>query len=179
METEEIVELICTAETFVPVGHEGVRWLDQDGDLALYQDAVYRKIGAEVPSEEDWEEWHRQGYRYCGLVRGSTIVALAAVWAYSDAAWELAAVRTQPDYRGRGHAKSVCSFATAHILAAGRTATCHTALTNTAMLQVAERLGYHRHSLERWRQPTVPLGGHGQGSVSTVEEQPPQERSEG
>ena len=72
------------------------------------------------------------------------IIARAAVWAYSDTAWELAAVMTQPDHCGHGSARAVCSFATAQILAAGRTATCHTALTNTAMLRVAERLGYRR-----------------------------------
>ena len=144
MGTEEVVELICTGETFRPVDHEEVRWLDQDGDLLLYQEAFYRQIGAEPPSREDWEEWHQQGYRYCGLVRGQTIIARAAVWAYSDTAWELAAVMTQPEYRGRGSARAVCSFATAQILAAGRTAMCHTAATNSAMLRVAESLGYRR-----------------------------------
>jgi predicted GNAT family acetyltransferase len=119
-----------------------VRWLDDDEDLGLYQESFYRKIGAEPPSREDWEEWHQQGYRYCGLVREQTIIARAAVWTYSDTAWELAAVLTQPEYRGHGYAKAVCSFVTAHIMAAGRTATCHTYKTNTAMLQVAERLGY-------------------------------------
>ena len=118
--------------------------IDQDGDLLLYQEAFYRQIGAEPPSREDWEEWHQQGYRYCGLVRGQTIIARAAVWAYSDTVWELAAVMTQPDHCGHGSARAVCSFATAQILAAGRTATCHTYQTNTAMLQVAASLGYRR-----------------------------------
>lgn len=150
MHTEEVVGLTCTGETFRPVGHEEVRWLDQEGDLALYGEAFYRKIGAEPPSRADWEAWHQEGYRYCGLVRGQIILARAAVWSCSETAWELAAVLTQPDHRGRGYARSVCSFATSQILAAGRTATCHTALANTAMLRIAERLGYRRRSLERW-----------------------------
>ena len=129
MQTEEVIGLICTPKTFWPVGHEEVRWLDQDEGLALFQQ-FSRETGAEPPSREEWEEWHQQGYRYCSLVRGETITAEAAVWTYSDTAWELAAVKTRPDYRGRGCGRSVCSFATAHILAAGRTATCHTALAN-------------------------------------------------
>lgn len=151
MATEEVVGLICVQETFRPVGHEEVRWLDQEGDLALYAEAFYRPIGAEPPSREDWEAWRQEGYRYCGLVRGATILARAAVWSCSDTAWELAAVMTPPEHRGRGYARSVCSFATAEILAAGRIATCHTAATNIAMLRVAESLGYRRHSVEQWR----------------------------
>ena len=41
------------------------------------------------------------------------------------------------------------------------------------MLRVAESLGYHRHSLERWRRPTAPLGEGGQEGVTSTEEQPP------
>ena len=159
MATEEVVGLLCTAETFRPAGHEEVRWLDQEGDLALYAEAFYRQIGAEPPSREDWEAWHQEGYRYCGLVRGPAILTRAAVWSYSDTAWELAAVMTQPDHRGQGYARLVCSFATAQILAAGRTATCHTAATNTAMLRVAEHLGYRRHSLEHWSKASSPDKG--------------------
>ena len=139
----ETVELICTAETFRPVNHAAVRWLDPDTDLSLWQQTA-REMGAESPSREDLTDWHQQGYRYCALVRGDLMMAKAAVWTYSDTAWELAAVSTLPDQRGRGYAKTVCSFATAHVLDSGRMATCHTAKMNTAMIRVAESLGYCR-----------------------------------
>jgi predicted GNAT family acetyltransferase len=139
----EVIGLICTPETFRSVDHEAVRWLDPNKDLTLWQQTAI-EMGAEAPSQEDLDEWHQQGYRYCALVQGELMIAKAAVWTYSDTAWELAAVSTLPDQRGRGYAKAVCSFATAHILGAGRTATCHTARTNAAMIRVAESLGYRR-----------------------------------
>jgi hypothetical protein len=143
MEAEEVVGLICTAETFHPTNQEAVDWLDPSKDLSLWQHTC-RAIGAEPPSPKDLEEWHQQGYRYCAVRRDGLMIAKAAVWTYSESAWELAAVFTLPDHRGRGNAKAVCSFATSHILAAGWTATCHTARANAAMLRVAESLGYRR-----------------------------------
>jgi predicted GNAT family acetyltransferase len=139
-----MIELVCTPETFRPAPHAEVRWLDQEADLDLYARAFYRDPGAEPPTREDWEAWQQEGYRFCGLVREDCILARAAVWTCSATAWELAAVKTQPEHRSRGCARAVCSFITTHILASGRTATCHTDATNTAMLRVAETLGYHR-----------------------------------
>jgi RimJ/RimL family protein N-acetyltransferase len=150
MENEKIVALICTPETFTPVGHEEVRWLDQDEDLGLYQqssrdrqaDPLSPEGSVGVPERSDWEEWHDQGYRYCALIQDGMILARAASWTYSETAWELAAVWTHEDHRGRGYAKAVCSFVTAHILAGPGRATCHT--SNPAMIRVAESLGYQR-----------------------------------
>jgi RimJ/RimL family protein N-acetyltransferase len=137
------VELVCTGEMFRAVEPEGVRWLDPERDLGLFQQSA-RERGDEPPSRADLEQWDLQGYRYCGVVAGGVLLAKAAIWAYSDIAWELAAVSTMPEHRGRGLGKCVCSFATGHILGAQRLATCHTAATNIAMLRVAERLGYRR-----------------------------------
>jgi ribosomal protein S18 acetylase RimI-like enzyme len=138
-----LIGLICTADSFRPLEDPAVRWLDREEDLTLFQH-LRLAIGADPPTAEDWQSWHRQGYRYCGVAGSEAILAKAAVWPRTDTAWELAAVLTHPDCRGRGYAKAVCSFATASILAAGRTATCHTHTTNTAMLRVAESLGYCR-----------------------------------
>jgi RimJ/RimL family protein N-acetyltransferase len=139
MNRAAVVGLACAPDAFRPVAHEKVRWLDQDEDRSLF-----RVDGGEPPPREDWEEWHAQGYRYCALVQDGTMLSKAAVWMYSDTAWELAAVWTDPAHRGQGYARSVCSFVTAHILASGRGATCHTVASNAAMLRVAESLGYRR-----------------------------------
>jgi ribosomal protein S18 acetylase RimI-like enzyme len=143
METVALIGLVCTADTFRPAGQEEVRWLDRDEDLALFEQLSIA-VGADPPSWEEWKSWHQQGYRYCGVAGGKAIVAKAAVWTRSDTAWEVTAVLTHPACRSRGYAKAVCSFATASILEAGRTATCHTHATNSAMLRVAESLGYAR-----------------------------------
>jgi predicted GNAT family acetyltransferase len=93
-------------------------------------------------TSKDWQEVFDQGFRYCGIVQSGAIVALAAVWTYSSEAWELAAVQTDEAWRGRGYAKAVCSFVTAHILANGRVATCGTGADNIAMQRVAAAIGF-------------------------------------
>ena len=135
-----IVTLECTPETFVPAPDPRVRWLDRRADFALVREAWAIK-GIPV-TRADWDDWHRQGYRYCGIVEDQRLVACAAAWAYSPSAWELAAVQTREGYRARGSARAVCSFATAHILASGRKATCSTRTDNAPMLRVAASLGF-------------------------------------
>jgi GNAT superfamily N-acetyltransferase len=136
------VSLVCTSDTFVPAADPRVRWLDQDTDFPLARESWAAK-GIWM-TRADWDEWHRHGYRYCGIVEDQRLVALAAVWTYSPTAWELAAVQTREGYRSRGYAKAVCSFATAHILASGRVATCGTGADNAPMLRVATSLGFRR-----------------------------------
>jgi RimJ/RimL family protein N-acetyltransferase len=134
------VSLVCTHESFAPVATDGVRWLDVEADFAL-ADELWRTNKLDLVPRE-WEEWHRDGYRYCSCIDDGRLVSIAARWAYADDAWELAAVHTLSDYRGRGYASAACSFATAAIVTPGRRATCHTEAGNAPMLRVAEKLGY-------------------------------------
>jgi predicted GNAT family acetyltransferase len=139
MNNSALVALACPPDAFRPVPHTNVRWLDPERDRLLF-----RMEGREPPTREDWEEWHAQGYRYCAMLQAEAMLSRAAVWMRSDDAWELAAVWTDPAHRNQRYARSVCSFVTAHILASGREATCHTNANNAAMLRVAESLGYRR-----------------------------------
>ena len=134
------VSLECTLQTFLPAPDPRVRWLDRDADFALAHES-WEARGTPI-SRADWDDWHRTGYRYCGIVEHQRLVAFAAVWRYSPTAWELAAVQTREGYRSRGYAKAVCSFVTAHILGSGRTATCNTRADNAPMLRVATKLGF-------------------------------------
>jgi RimJ/RimL family protein N-acetyltransferase len=133
------VSLTCTVTTFRPCQVYPVRWLDWDADFERAQGLWPMDFPL---THEVWEEAREAGYRYCGVVEGETLVACAAVWRYSDAAWEVAAVCTREAYRRQGYGRAVVSFATAHILAQGRVATCHTAVTNLAMRRVAARVGF-------------------------------------
>jgi RimJ/RimL family protein N-acetyltransferase len=135
-----IVSLECMPETFVPAPDPRVRWLDQESDLALVRE-MWETKGIPV-TRADWEDWHRQGYRHCGIVEDQRLAAVAAVRAYSPTAWELAAVQTREGYRSQGYSKAVCSFVTAHILASGRKVTCSTRTDNAPMLRVATSLGF-------------------------------------
>ena len=136
-----------TPATFQPDTRYPVCWLDWEGEDTLASTIwpaefhLYR---------ETWQEARELGYRYCGVVdRPSAgrprLLAIAAVWRYSEQAWEAAAVRTQPEFRRRGLAKAVVSFATAHILESGQRATCTTGSDNLAMQRTAESVGFFRN----------------------------------
>jgi RimJ/RimL family protein N-acetyltransferase len=123
-----------------------VRWLEWEEDFGLAR-AIWPD---ESPlSHETWLEAREMGYRYCGVVKQrpngkARLLSIAAVWRYSETAWEAAAVRTRPGARRRGYAQCVVSFATAYILDCGRRATCTTSLDNLAMQKTAESVGYAR-----------------------------------
>jgi len=132
------VNLECVADTFRPCQPYAVRWLDVEADYPLARDSWAFPI-----SPEDWRSFRDEGYQYCAVVEDGRIVSIAAVWSYSDQAWELAAVATLPEFRRRGYGKSVASFVTAAILSEGRRATCLTAADNVAMQQTAQSVGFY------------------------------------
>lgn len=136
-----LVTMECTPRTFRPVDPVGVRWLDRERHYALAR-AFWPP---DVPlSREDWEDAHTHGYRYCAVIEEDGIASIGAVWMHSPDRWEVAAVRTRQDRRGRGLARRVVSFATDHILAGGRIATCTTEPGNAAMIRIAEGVGFRR-----------------------------------
>lgn len=130
----------CTPATFEPVDHARVRWLNERDDYELAR-AIWQARGISCTPDE-WHDWHAQGHRYCGIVEYGSLVAIAAKWAYSPDASELAAVRTLETHRERGHATAVSSFITGHILAQGRLATVHMREDNRHMRRIASRLGF-------------------------------------
>jgi GNAT superfamily N-acetyltransferase len=132
------VNLECVPETFRPDAGHAVRWLDAEADYPLARDFWFIPI-----SREDWLGFRAEGYGYAAAVEGGRIVSLAAVWRYSDAAWEAAGVATRPDARRRGYGRAAVSFVTAAILGAGRRATCLTAADNVAMQRTAQSVGYY------------------------------------
>ena len=155
------VHLECGRQTFRPAPDGRVRWLDRDSDFDLAHEA-WQFNGIAI-TRADWDDWHGEGYRYCGIVENHRLIASAAVWAYSPAAWELAAVHTRHAYRRRGYARAVCSFATAHILGHARTATCTTLADNTPMLELAASLGFQPIDTALRRGPDRPPRRSGPG----------------
>ncbi len=69
---------------------------------------------------------------------------MAAVWRYSEPAWEVAAVWTRPEARHQGYATAAVSFVTAYILEEGRRATCLTDAGNILMKRTAENVGFYQ-----------------------------------
>ncbi len=90
----------------------------------------------------DWVEAHNLEYTYAAIVEDCRIISCAAVWRYSEEAWEVAAVITREGYRRRGYSKRMAAFVTRHILQNGRRATCTTNDDNAAMLATAKSVGF-------------------------------------
>jgi RimJ/RimL family protein N-acetyltransferase len=134
-------KLKCDRSDFRGTDTSAVRWLEWDADFEMARQ--FWPTGIPL-TRQMWEEARDAGYRYCAVVEGKEIVALAAEYRFSDAAWMLAAVRTSDRYRRRGYGKMVTSFVTKHILDSGRIATCEARDDNLAMIRTAESIGYRR-----------------------------------
>ncbi|MHB0999270.1 MAG: GNAT family N-acetyltransferase [Armatimonadota bacterium] len=146
MNTKQCIAYKCTAETFRPFTLKyQVRWLDGDNDIHLAHELWKMSIPDIESFRMMWNDWRDQGYQFCAIVEEGKIIARAAIWRYSDAAWELAAVLVREEqYYMQGYGKSICSFVTKAILDVGRIATCHTDIRNIAMQRTAESMGYIR-----------------------------------
>jgi len=134
----EYISYECTRQTFRPLTTYPVRWLDWEEDYPLIQEFW----PSQTPN--GWYQARLQGFQYCAVIEHGQIRALAAVWRYSDTAWEVASVYTQPEARRQGYAKAVVSFVTAYILEMSKRATCNTSRDNIAMQRVAESVGFQR-----------------------------------
>jgi RimJ/RimL family protein N-acetyltransferase len=138
MPDQQYVTYECTPPNFQPLLHHPVRWLEWEQDYPLVQ------VFWPVQTPGGWQEAREQGFRYCAVIEHGQIQAIAAVWRYSEPAWEVASVYTRPEARRRGYAQAVVCFATAAILGARKRATCSTAYHNRAMQAVAESVGFQR-----------------------------------
>jgi RimJ/RimL family protein N-acetyltransferase len=139
MENERDIGYKCTKETFRPAIIHPVRWLDWEQDLDIAKQLWEME---ERAFRQMWNEAKEQGYQFCAVVEEGRIVARAALWRYSETAWELAAVYVLEEYQEQGYGKSVCSFATQAVLESVPIATCHTRANNLAMQKTAESLGF-------------------------------------
>jgi len=109
-----------------------------DDDFALLL-ALYQPSWPEVTREDliqiqpPWE--------YFAIIEDGKIVSFAGAMHMTADNWEIAGVRTLPEYRGKGLAKGVCSAVARHILQAGKRATCATKWDNAAMRGVMDAIG--------------------------------------
>jgi RimJ/RimL family protein N-acetyltransferase len=133
----DLVEYICAMATFKPDVRHPVRWLDVEQDYDLVRAFWLGEL-----TRDEWRSFKDMGYTYAAAIEDDAIVSCGAAWAYSDEAWEAAAVATRSDAKGKGYATSVVSFITQHILNSGRLATCSTRLTNIPMQRVAQNVGF-------------------------------------
>ena len=110
----------------------------RDDDSALLL-AMYQLSWPEVTRED---LFHIQPpWEYFAVIEDGKIISFAGAMHMTAENWEIAGVRTLPEYRGRGLAKGVCSAVARHILETGKRATCSTKWDNNAMRGVMDAIG--------------------------------------
>ena len=72
----------CTPTSFQPLQRHAVRWLEWEQDELLVQDLWPEQ------TPEGWQKAREEGFQSCAVIEHSQIQAMAAVWRYSEAAWE-------------------------------------------------------------------------------------------
>ena len=98
--------------------------------------------------DEEAAQIHRKwGGRVFGQVVDSEVVAWCGIKPLSEVAWDLT-VKTHPDHRGKGYAKSAVSAAVKHIFANGKLATWGTDLWNEASMRTARSVGFSDYGLD-------------------------------
>ena len=138
---------LCTPLDLRPVCTEGVRWLACEEDYQVAKQ-YWRRHDLALPYFM-WREAHESGYQYAAILKEGEIISCAAVWRFSDEAWEISAVTTWEPYRRQGYSKKVVSFLTDYILAMGRTATSSTQDDNFAMIATAKSVGFQEVAQEK------------------------------
>ncbi len=143
MSETSMLHYICSKETFHPSIQYPVRWLDSVNDFELGRQLFEIAEQDSEPLQRIWSDVEKWGYQFCAVVEHDIIIAKAAIWRYSEPAWDLASVGVMNENNMlRSFGKSVCSFVTSAILDADQIATCSTGSYNTAMQRTAESIGY-------------------------------------
>jgi len=138
---------LCTEQSLRPITLNEVIWLDHDKDYELAK-IYWAKHGLELPYSM-WLEAQESGYEYAAIIKNGAIVSCAAVWRFSDVAWEVSAVTTLEAHRQQGNSRKVVSFITRFILSEGRTPTTSTQDDNLAMIAKAKSVGFQEVAPEK------------------------------
>jgi GNAT superfamily N-acetyltransferase len=150
------VYFTCSQADLLAIDTHGVRWLDQDHDYELARN--YWAAFNQNLRMSTWHKAHEYCYEYAANLENNWITATAAVWRFSETTWDVAAVSTLPDYRRQGRSRATIAFVTAHILEAGRVASCCTNANNQAAVAAILSVGFHPIEVDQvwWTYPKLP-----------------------
>jgi len=89
--------------------------------------------------------------RYFGIYRDGRLAAMIGERLGTDAAQEMSAICTHPDFSGRGHAQRLTAMLTNDTLHRGRLPFLHVSRGNVRAVRLYEALGYrHRCDIAFW-----------------------------
>lgn len=125
-----------------------IRELGAD-DLSIFNEHLrlcqpkHKRMFFKGASQADWQEWNKKGIRYFVLFAENKPVARCCIEPLNENQWEAADVKVCSEARKKGYAKQLVFHVVNIILNSGKTATCRTLPTNTAMLRVIDTLGFN------------------------------------
>ena len=156
MTESTLVYFTCTTADLLPIDSNGVRWLNPDKDYELAR--RYWASFDQTLRKSTWIKAHEYCYEYAANLENNWITACAAAWRFSENTWDVAAVSTLPDYRRQGRSRATIAFVTAHILEAGRVATCCTEANNQAAISAIRSVGFQPIDPAQvwWTYPKLP-----------------------
>ncbi len=117
-------------------------------DLAVFNEHLrlcqpkHKRMFFKGASQADWAQWNKKGIRYFVLLEENKPVARCCIEPLNENQWEAADVKVCAEARKKGYAKQIVFHVVNIILNSGKTATCRTLPTNTAMLRVIDALGF-------------------------------------
>jgi len=99
--------------------------------------------------EKDWKDLYATGYEYCCVIEKGNAVAWGGLWRRWAHTWEVIAIGTAEQYRGRGCAKAIISAVTGRTLGTVRRSTITTGKDNTPLQRAARAVGFRPISKRR------------------------------
>jgi predicted GNAT family acetyltransferase len=156
MTDSDLLYFTCSLADLEPVDTTFVRWLNPMSEYPLAQ--RYWASFDQTLRHSTWQKAHEFGYQYAAMFEGDWLVACAAVWRFSNDAWEVSGVSTLPDYRRQGRSRRTVAFVTTYILEAGRLATTSAQSSNQAAIATALSVGFKVIPPEQvwWQYPHLP-----------------------
>lgn len=117
-------------------------------DLSVFNEHLrlcqpkHKRMFFKGASQADWAQWSKKGIRYFVLFEENKPVARCCIEPLNESQWEAADIKVCAEARKKGYAKQIVFHVVNIILNSGKTATCRTLPTNTAMLRVIDALGF-------------------------------------
>ncbi len=141
--SDPLVQMVCDAPLPVVDGPETIELGDAHrADVLALTSLVYPHY---------FRERTMALGRYFGLYRGNRLAAMIGERLGTDAAQEMSAICTHPDFTGHGLARRLTTMLTNDTLRRGRLPFLHVSRHNTPALRLYERLGYrHRRDIGFW-----------------------------
>lgn len=140
---DPLAQMVCDAPLEMADGPEVVALSEADrADVLALTALVYPHYFRERTMELG---------RYFGIRHDGRLAAMIGERLGTDAAQEMSAICTHPDFTGRGHAQRLTAMLTNDTLRRGRLPFLHVSRGNERALRLYERLGYrHRRAIGFW-----------------------------